>query len=83
MAFITGRSEGGREVTARNLQAEGFGAACPRDASGKAQRTNDGPCYVDLHMRNLKGAASGPCKAAAPRKQPRFTCCVFITGLHA
>jgi hypothetical protein len=56
VAFITGRNEGGRDFTAQNLQQQGFGSQCKKDAQGKVIRSSDEPCYVALHMRNLKGA---------------------------
>jgi HAD superfamily, subfamily IIIB (Acid phosphatase) len=56
VAFITGRSEGGRDATIHNLEQEGYGSQCPRDANGKRLRTKDEPCWIELHMRDLKGA---------------------------
>lgn len=64
VAFITGRTEDGREITERNLKSEGFGEKCPTDDSGKVERTKDEPCYVALHLRNLKGALLKPLRAS-------------------
>lgn len=60
MAFITGRSESGRDFTVKNLAQQDFGNKCERDRSGKVQRPKGTPCYVELHMRNLKGVPSLP-----------------------
>jgi hypothetical protein len=56
VAFITGRTEDGRDFTEKNLLSEGYGARCPKDANGKALHPQGMPCYVALHMRNLQGA---------------------------
>lgn len=69
VAFITGRTEGSRDFTERNLKAEGFGEQCPEGKDGKALFAKDTPCYVHLHLRSLKGArlpGSHVCEVLAP-----------------
>lgn len=53
-AFITGRNEDSRDVTERNLKHVGLGEKCPQDDNGNAIRTDGTPCYVALHLRDLK-----------------------------
>lgn len=55
-AFITGRNEGSRDHTEKNLKRVGFGEKCPVDKEGTIIRTQDKPCYIGLHLRDLKSA---------------------------
>ena len=41
----------GRDATAKNLEAVGYGVACS-DAPAEAQRAQRAPCYVALGMRS-------------------------------
>lgn len=65
-AFITGRNEGSRDVTERNLRQVGFGEKCAEDGQGNVVRTEDKPCYVALHLRDLKSMLDpAPCFACS------------------
>lgn len=63
-AFITGRNEGSRGVTESNLKKVGLGEKCAENEKGNIIRTEDKPCYVALHLRDLKSTLnSGVCVA--------------------
>eukprot|EP00892_Ulva_mutabilis_P012812 jgi/Ulvmu1/9903/UM057_0060.1 len=53
-AFITGRSEDSRDYTEKNLKAVGLGVKCVQDGQGNVIRSKGTPCYVGLHLRDLK-----------------------------
>lgn len=60
LALITGRNETYRPLTERNLKEQGFGVRCKRDGNDKPVRSHNGPCYVELDMRDLKSAPPAP-----------------------
>ena len=44
----------------RNLKEQGFGVRCKRDGNDKPVRSHNGPCYVELDLRDLKSAPPAP-----------------------
>lgn len=60
-AFITGRNEGSRDHTESNLKAVGLGEKCAQDGQGSIIRSKDTPCYVALHLRDLKSVLPHNC----------------------
>lgn len=64
-AFITGRNEGSRDHTEANLKSVGLGEKCAQDGHGNVIRSQDKPCYVALHLRDLKSMLPRECMRQA------------------